>query len=239
MMLRVTGAWALAVSSAIAGTVACSPASPSCTDLNGRGETQFNSIDLVCGNSGSTMQCRATASIKGLYVYCPMSQDITAAASWLVGNPTIVKSDGSGVFESGRAGDTVITAKWQNLASYDKPVSVFPGTPPYPTYEIFGTVSNSTVPPPLSNAAMNGATVTILDGLLAGRSVTSGVPPPLLPGYFGPFGGTGYYRLLAVPPGTYTVRATKDGYLPLTKVGTVGYEGGPSIDFPLVPITSK
>jgi hypothetical protein len=201
-------------------------------DSLGRGQTQLNHVDVVCGpGAGATMQCQATASITGLYVYCPMSQDVTALASWSVGDPTIVKSDGGGVFEAIRAGDTTIEATWERTTTFGpKPVSVFQGTPPYPTYEIFGTVRDAMA----ANAGMNGATVTILDGVVAGRSVTSGVPPPLLPGYVGPFGGTGYYRLLGIPAGMYTVRATKDGYQPMTKTVTV--RGGSSIDFPLVPI---
>src|SRR5205809_985445 len=91
----------------------------------------------------------------------------------------------------------------------------------------------------LSGDREHPRTVTILDGVVAGRSVTSGVPPPVPPGYFFEAEGDGVYHLLAVPPGTYTLRVTRDGFAPMTKTATVDYLGGPEVDFPLVPITSQ
>jgi hypothetical protein len=231
MMVRATVACVLAAISAIVGTVACSPASPSCFDQFGRGQTTLNHLDLSCANAGATMRCQATASVEGLYAYCPMPQDVTAAASWSVGDPTIVKSDGEGVFESGRPGDTTYTAKWQNLTTFDHPVSVFAGTPPYPTFVISGRISSA-------SGALIGGTVTILDGVVAGRSVRVGQQLPFPPGYIDVpvFDG---YALYPVPPGTYTLRATSDGFTPMTKTATVTYLTGPRVDFVLVPSTSQ
>src|SRR5206468_11561658 len=121
-------------------TIACGPEAPSCVDSLGRGERQFNLITLSCGNAGARLVCQATASITGLYVYCPMRRDITSDATWTANDPTIAKSVGAGAFESGRIGDTYIQASWQGIGSYPQPVSVFMNGPPLPTYEISGNV---------------------------------------------------------------------------------------------------
>ena len=116
-------------------------------------------------------------------------------------------------------------------------MSVFVGTPPLPTYEIAGGVYlKGQVSAPGSPAvAINGAVVQILDGLVAGRTAISGVPPALLPGYVGPFGGPGYYRLLGVPPGRYRLRITKDGYI--TQEQDVSVTGGsPVANVQLEPV---
>jgi hypothetical protein len=81
---------------------------------------------------------------------------------------------------------------------------------------------------------MAGAVVQILDGLVAGRTSTTGVPPPLLPGYLGPFETDGY-RLLSVPPGRYRLRVTKDGYTPQEADATVTEVAGDRINFTLSP----
>ena len=105
------------------------------------------------------------------------------------------------------------------------------GTAPLPTQEIFGTVYRRGETP--FAGAIDGAIVEIVGGMLGGRSVTSGVPPPLLPGYLGPFGGAGYYRLLGVPNGTYLIRVSKAGYVDQER--TVTLPGPNSVDFPLDP----
>jgi hypothetical protein len=75
----------------------------------------------------------------------------------------------------------------------------------------------------------------VLDGLVANHAATSGVPPSLLPGYLGPFGGAGYYRILGVPPGTYHLRISKNGYASQERTVTVTI-GSPAADFQLSPL---
>ena len=203
----------------VVGVVACSPTSPSCTDSIGRGETSFNNIGLVCTTDGANMRCAATASITGLYVYCRMTQDVTLAATWTSGDARIARALGNGVFEPAGIGDTTVAATWQGIKSSDNPVSVFPGSPPLPTFEILGAVTQAGQP--LSTGGISGATIQIMDGIVAGRAVVSG--------------GVGIYRLLAVPIGTYTVRASKSGYLSQDAIVTVIPLGGPSKNFELIP----
>ena len=211
---------------------ACGTTAPSCTDQYGRGDTQLNFLTAQCRTIGSQLQCQSVASINGLYVYCPMSRDVTLSTGWTVGDSGIVRLVASGVFEAAGIGNTFVRADWQKIESDMRPVSVFTSTPPLPTFEIFGSVyqAGKTV----STGAINGAVVQILDGLVAGRTSTSGVPPPLLPGYLGPFGGPGYYRLLGVPPGTYRMRITKDGYASQERDVTVVELGSLGVDFQLV-----
>src|SRR5205823_3108514 len=126
-----------AVALVISGS-ACSSAAPSCTDQYGRGSTSPSTLDVSCSTIGSTLQCQAIASNKNeLYVYCPMQQDVTQAATWTVADATVVKNVGPGTFLAGSTGDTFIRATWQGLTSDMRPVSVFAGTAPFPTYEIF------------------------------------------------------------------------------------------------------
>jgi hypothetical protein len=206
---------------------------PGCpADPIGRSSPAFTMLALTCSTVGATLQCQAIANNSSELYSCPMEQDVTQLADWAVANPAIVKSVGTGSFSAVGPGDSVVNANWRNLAS-KRPVSVFPGTPPLPTYEIFGSVSQAGLVGP--NSVIDGAVIQILNGLVAGRMVTSGVPPPLPPGYLGPFGGRGYYRLLGIPPDMYRVRITKDGYVSQERDVTVTGPGSPLVDFQLQP----
>lgn len=212
---------------------ACSSTAPSCTDQLGRGQTAFNEVKVSCNPSSSNLQCQAVADVIGLYVYCPMQQDVTASANWTIGDAAIIRNNGQGLFTAVGTGDTFVLAGWQNIVSAMRPVSVFPNMPPLPTYEISGGVWLAGSTP--SSSYINGAVIQILDGLVAGRIATSGVPPPLPPGYSGPFGGTGFYRLLGVPPGTYHVQVTMSGYASQESLVTVTGPGSPVVNFQLQP----
>jgi hypothetical protein len=198
--------------------------------MYGRGDTTLNTVIVNCSTVGSRLKCHAEASIKGLYVYCPRSEDVTLSAVWTAGDSAVVRLAGPGEFESVGVGDTAVHATWGTFDSDNwarTPVSVFAATPPIRTWEIAGVVTGAgqTVP-------MAGAVVQIVDGLVAGRTSTTGVPPPLLPGYLGPFNRNGY-RLIGVPPGRYRLRVTKEGYTPQEADATVTEVGGSGIDFAL------
>ncbi len=219
----------------IGGGLAChSPSAPSCTDQYGRGSTTPDYLEIKCSATDSNLQCRAVATNRpDLYVYCIVEFDVTQGATWTVGDGSVATSLGSGVFMAAAPGDTFVRADWQGIASALRPVSVFAGTPPLPTVEIFGSVWQAGQTP--ATSYIDGATIRILNGLVAGRTATSGVPPPLLPGYVGPFGGSGYYRLLGVPPGTYRLQITKDGYASQERDVTLDGTASPAVDFQLKP----
>ncbi|HEX3703602.1 MAG TPA: carboxypeptidase-like regulatory domain-containing protein [Vicinamibacterales bacterium] len=226
----------LALGAAAVG-LACggSPTAP-CTDQQGRGDTTLNSIKVSCAASGAQLQCEADAFVQGLYVYCPMQQDVTQAAEWIAGDSTVIRAAAPGVFTALAAGHTFVHGTWHGLDSDNfgrTPVAVFPGTAPLPTYEIFGNVSIAGQTP--SSSPVTGAVIEVLDGLVQGQTATSGMPPALLPGYLGPFGGPGYYRILGVPPGTYRLRISKEGYASQERSVTVEV-GSPVADFQLTPM---
>jgi hypothetical protein len=89
---------------------------------------------------------------------------------------------------------------------------VFPGTAPLATSLLSGTVLDGSDParPPL-----NGATVQILNGLVAGRTGVSGVAPPFMPGFWQPSGTfpAGMFEIFGVPPDSYRLRVFKPGYV--------------------------
>lgn len=237
----VSGRVICVIAALVATGLSCGgPSAPSCTDSLGRGAISFNELRISCNSTDSAMQCAATADNGAdLYVYCPMSQDVTQHATWSVGDPTIVTLVAPGRFEARVEGNTYVRAAWNPtadpvLTSVMRPVSVFAGTGPMPTMEIFGSVYQRGSTP--ATGAINGAVVQILDGLVTGRLATSGMPPPLLPGYFGPFGGPGYYRLLGVPAGSYHLRITREGYADQEVSVTVTTIGSPVVDFQLVPV---
>jgi carboxypeptidase family protein len=231
--MRRHGRWLIGAAMLVISCEGCGPTAPSCTDQFGRGATSFNGLDISCSVIGSALQCQAVATNKyDLYVYCPMQQDVTESAVWTTAGSSLIRMLAPGMFQAVGIGDSFVQASWQHLQSVMQPVSVFAGTPPLPTHEISGSVylKGQTA----GSGAIRGAMVQILDGLVAGRTATSGVPPPLLPGFLGPFGGPGYYRLLGVPPGNYRLRVTKDGYVSQERDVTVTLST--VADFQLEPV---
>jgi hypothetical protein len=195
-------------------------------------------IKVSCATVGSQLSCRAVADINDLYVYCPMQQDVTQDALWSVGDATIIRAVAPGVFAAVGTGHTVVHAAWHAIDSSDyglTPIAVFPGTPPLPTSEVYGNVSLAGQT--LSSGPVTGAVIEMLDGVLAGQTAISGVPPSLLPGYLGPFGGPGYYRFLGVPPGEYRLRISKDGYGSQEHTAMVSTgSGSNAVNFELTPV---
>ena len=177
-----------------------------------------------------TSRCAATVDC-GLYgCYPGTPHDITATAAWKVDDPAVARVNAPGQLERVAPGDTVVRASQAGVGENYSPISVFAGTAPLQTFIVSGTVTDG------SNAAhppLSGATVEILDGLVAGRRAASGIAPPYMPGYWAPTGffGSGDYEFFGIPKGTYTLRASKPGYLSQERVGTIG---GGSAQFALV-----
>ena len=138
---------------ACGGTAPCDP----------RGSTTAQQITVTCSTSGSQLVCRANANNENeLYICVPVNNDVTQTAVWTANPPGVISLVQPGVFEAVGTGDaTVSAASGQFPSILPIPVSVFPGSPPYRTWEIDGDVhvqgqANST-------GAINGATVQIVD----------------------------------------------------------------------------
>ena len=194
-------------------------------------------LRIICEGLGANpLVCRAETYCVGPY-RCPEpgadGRDVTASAQWTCDDGSVARVAGPGRIEAVGLGDAVIRARLTNYVSEAfQPMSVFAGPLPLPTHEISGTVWESG-----KTAAVgyiSGAVIEVLDGAVAGRRATSGTPPPLLPGYFGLSSPPGLYRVLGVPPGRYSLRATADGYVSQTRIGEVSARGGPVVDFELV-----
>lgn len=193
-------------------------------------------VRVRCDGAGaSPLVCRAETYC-GTY-RCPNpvadGADVTNAASWSVADD-VIRQVGPGRFEAVRPGDSVIRVAVPGaMTEARQTVSVFPGTAPLPTHEIFGSVRE--LGKTDLTGGISGALIQVLDGLIAGRTATTGVPPELPPGFVGPFGGPNSYRILAVPPGTYRVRATARGYLTDERLVTVRADSSAAADFELRP----
>lgn len=199
--------------------------------------TGFIGLRIACDGAGTApLICRAETYCSGLY-RCPDpsadGRDVTSSAVWASADTSVARITRPGVVEGTSIGSTVITASLvQPQSQAAQTVGVFDGTVALPTNEIFGSVYEAGKT--TGTGAIDGATVVIQNGLVAGKAAVSGVPPTLPPGFVGPLGGAGYYRLLGVPPGVYTIVVTKSGFASQSRSVTVLARGSPSADFPLV-----
>jgi hypothetical protein len=212
-------------------SLACGSGSPTKPD----GRTGYLALSIVCDGSGRILlRCSAATVCAGAYA-CPAPgpREVTQEAAWSSADTGIARLVAPGTFEAAGLGDTVIYARipgfFSGLSEAQRTISVFEGTAPLPTNEIFGSVWEAGRTP--ATSTINGAVVEVLTGQVAGRTAISGVPPPLPPGFVGPFGGPGYYRILGVPPGTYGLRVVAAGYLSQERIVTVPANASPSANF--------
>ena len=188
-----------------------SPSSPTSPERYGS-----PSVTITCEPaSSSATACRATVSC-ALYPCAPGTPaDVTTASTWTVDNAHVVRIAGPGQLEAVASGDALVRATWSGAGSaYQtttvglRPVSVFPGTAPLPTYEIWGRVYSGI---PTARTPIDGATIEVLNGVVSGRTAISGAPPLLLPGFTQLPITPGMYRVLGVPrTETFRLRVIKD-----------------------------
>lgn len=208
-MLRACLLAALAVSlSGCNGT----PTRPDRGPYNGRMGTM--EVTVNCGETGrSPLVCRATGRCGGLYPYCPgftSGDDVTTSVTWYSENENIAHLTDSGVFVAGSPGDTVAGVRFKEAFT----VSVYDDGAIFRSLVISGSVFDAW---PAQRPPITGALVEILDGRAAGRTALSGAPPRQLVSSPGSCSGSGSpsgrYCLSAIPPGTYRLRASADGFV--------------------------
>lgn len=179
-------------------------------------------VEIRCAPA-DTETARCTAPIScGLYG-CPsgMPRDITATASWTVEDQAVARVVGPGEIVRVAPGDTVVRVSQAGVGENLWPISVFAGTAPLQTFIITGSVSDGGDP---AHPPLDGVTLEILDGLVAGRRQTSGIAPAFMPGYWAPTGffQRGQYEFFGIPSGTYRLRASKAGYVAQERALTLG-----------------
>ena len=167
---------------------------------------------------------------------CPgQPSDITQLATWTSADPAVVVLTAPGVVHATGVGNSFVTAERLGHGSSWRTIVVLPNMPPLPTFEIDGSVYRSGMT--VAAGPIQGAVVEITNGLVAGRTATTGVPPAPVPGFPSLSSESpGYYRFYGIPPGTYRLRVTKDGFASQEQTVTVSSLGGPIGNFALDPI---
>jgi hypothetical protein len=157
--------------------------------------------------SGVT-QCRAPVGCSLYPCAANIPADVTDVATWRVDNPAVARLLGPGLVQSVAPGHTLLRVSWAPYSEYWRPIAVFPGTSPLPTYEYAGFVFDGAGPP---RAPLNGALVEVLNGPPAGRTMLSGTQPEAMPGASAT-ASPGHYAFFGMPEGPYRLRVSKNGY---------------------------
>jgi len=192
-----------------------------------RGGVSFLMID--CDTSGA---CNARAVCAGFYCGPGTPEDVTAEAEWTSVDPSVVRMLSPGRLQAVRPGDTFLKVTWSS-AYGQQTVSVFPGTPPLPTYFIWGDAFETGKTP--GTGLLDGAVIEILTGPLKGRRTVTGGPQYAPPGFgTGAPASPGRYTIYGVPPGVHRLRVSKTGFK--TQETEVSFESGtPQASFEMVP----
>lgn len=160
--------------------------------------------------------------------------DVTATATWSVDDSSIAQVVTPGTLMSVGVGNTVVRASAASFGSGSHTVAVFGGTVPLPTFSLQGFVYSGTN---RATGGIDGATIEVVSGLIAGRRAVSGAAPDPVPGFVAIRPAVaGTFILNGVPAGTIRLRVTAAGYHPLERDVTFTLSGASpgSIDFQLL-----
>jgi hypothetical protein len=184
-------------------------------------------ILIDCGTeTQSTLQCRARV-VCGLYP-CPdgTPTEVTSTATWSIDDALVAKITGQGTIVSVAPGDTVVRAAAPTMSAGSQPIAVFAAMMPLPTHQLVGYVYEG--PSWATGTEVDGARIEVVDGLIKGRTATSGLPPEPVPGWFTPSVAPGVFFIQGVPPGTIRLRVSHPGYVPAEHDATFTLLGGPA-----------
>jgi hypothetical protein len=179
-------------------TAGCSPSSPSCTDQFGRGSSQPDRLVVTCLPTGSDLQCSSVATnTPGLYVYCPVSLQVTDVTTWVSSNPTVASFAQGGLpgyLKVLVGGQVQLTASYGFLSFATNAYAVAPGVAPERMVSFSVIVQDS-----VTSARVPGVQVDL--------SPDRGLPQTCQTGEFG-----SCLPSLWVLPGNVHIRLTKAGY---------------------------
>jgi hypothetical protein len=171
-------------------------------------------VTIACTVASDTATvCRAPIGCALYPCASGTPSDVTQTADWKADDPSVATVVGPGIVLSVGVGNTVLRVAWKDTSfttTYFIPIAVFNGTAPLPTYEYEGTIYDGGGPP---RTPLNGASVEILAGLVAGRQTISGNQPDFFPGATIPPPIAGHYAFFGIPSGTYRLRVSKPGFV--------------------------
>jgi hypothetical protein len=204
-------------------------ASPSTPTGSSQGPRE-PSLAIRCDASGASPLICIAVSFCG---FTECNFDVTAETDWATADPGIVRQQAQpNFFEAVGEGDTVITASNSRIHRQARlPVSVFPGTAPLPTGEVWGRVTEGAT---VGGRPIQGATIRIRGGLIGEWTTTSGQPPAPKPGFGFVLGGANGFQFLGVPRGTYELSIEAPDYASQTRTINVTSPGSLSSHFELV-----
>jgi hypothetical protein len=168
-------------------------------------------ILLRC-NSGSASALNCTAPVScSLYPCRPgVPTDVTGIATWTTDDPSVARVTGPGVIVAAGPGNTVVRATSAGVSEGFQYVAVFAGTAPLPTFRLQGIVYEG---PTSNDGKIDGAIVEVIEGLIAGRTATSGAPPAVVPGFPAPGpAAPGLFIINGMPPG-HSSPSREEGWL--------------------------
>jgi Bacterial Ig-like domain (group 2) len=195
------------LAAAVASACSGSPTNP-CVDQYGRGNNSPMVIELTCTSVGVNAQCNATP-LYGLYTYCPQP---LPTLTWTSSNNSVATVSATGFVTVLAHGQVDITAS--PTSGYLQPAIwtalVDPQVPPQPLGELLVVVNEND-----GTTKVPGVFVEILDSYNAGRTAVTNQ-----------FGSIIFDRLL---PATFTVRASKSGYVTATMTFRFDQASSPSL----------
>jgi len=148
---------------------------------------------------GASSQFTATANFLN-----GTTQNVTSAANWQSTTAAVATVSSTGVVAGVGAGDSDIRATYQSVTGT---MHVTIGAA---AFTLLGVVSETS-----SHAPVDGAAVSVLDGINAGRSTTTD--------------GNGYYSFGGLRAGSFSLEARKAGYA--TASNPIGLTGDLRFDF--------
>ena len=176
-------------------------------------------LGIFCTTSGPRVTCKAFLSDpqRG-------SREVTSEATWLASGPGAGAFAEPGLFVPSGAGDIGLRARFEDLSS-DR---VWFFVNPLQDARVL-TFLNGVVRDEMTNAGIEGVEVQILDGHSVGALATTNSA------------GVYSFGLFQILTGeVFTIRASKQGYEPLTKTHRVNFPFDPAnppfLDFALRPL---